>query len=258
MKTVVLAAGYGTRLRSLTEAVAKPLLRLAERPMIEYLCEKIAKIDGIDAIHIVTNQKFASHFDAWAQGCRGPTPVVVHNDGTTRVEERLGAIGDLQFTIEHGRLEDEDLLVVAGDNLIDFGLAECVRFWRGKGEASVIGVYDCGNLELTRQYSTVEVDAQDRVRAFVEKPQKPTTTLVGTAVYVYHRNHVRLIGQYLADGHPRDQPGNLVSWLHTRAPVYGYRFDGVWMDVGSDTELLAADNLMRERSGLPKRDSYRP
>jgi len=258
MKAIILAAGYATRLKPLTDATAKPLLPLAGRPMIEYLCDRIAEVDEVDAIHLVTNQKFAASFEGWVRRHSGRQPVILHNDGTTSAQDRLGAIGDIHFTVEHGNLAGSDLLVVAGDNLIDFSLAECVRFWHGKGEADVIALCDCRDLDLVKQYSMVEVDPHDRVRSFVEKPKNPTSTLTGTAVYVYHRMHVGLIAQYVADGQPCDAPGNLISWLYTRVPVYGYRFEGTWLDIGDEPELLRADNLMRERQGLRPRKSYRP
>jgi glucose-1-phosphate thymidylyltransferase len=226
--------------------------------MIEHLCDRIAAVDEVDAIHLVTNQKFASSFDDWARSYGGRLPVIVHNDGTSSDQDRLGAIGDIQFALEHGKLAGSDLLVIAGDNLIDFCLASCVQFWRDKGEASVIAIYDCADLELIKQYSVVEVDEQDRVRSFVEKPKKPTSSLAGTATYIYHRNHVPLVKQYLDEGQPRDQPGNLIAWLCPRAPVYGYRFEGMWLDVGNVAELLRADNMMRERCGMQRRDTYRP
>jgi glucose-1-phosphate thymidylyltransferase len=225
--------------------------------MIEHLCDRIAEVDEVDAIHLVTNQKFASSFDDWAGSYHGRQPVIVHNDGTASEQDRRGAIGDIQFAVEHGKLAGSDLLVIAGDNLIDLSLASCVHFWRGKGEASAIAVYDCGDAELIKQYSVVEVDEQDRVRSFVEKPKKPTSTLAGTATYVYHRNHVPLVKQYLDEGQPRDQPGNLIAWLCPRVPVYGYHFDGIWLDIGNEAELLRADNMMRDRSGLVRRETYR-
>jgi glucose-1-phosphate thymidylyltransferase len=258
MKAIILAAGYATRLRPLTESVAKPLLPLAGRPMIEYLCDRIGEVDEIDSIHLVTNRKFSQSFEEWAAGYRGRQTVIVHDDGTKSAEERLGAIGDMYFVVGRAKLEGNDLLVVAGDNLVDFSLVDCVRFWHSKGEASVNALYDCHDPELVKQYSLVELDSQDRILSFIEKPENATGTLVGTATYVYHRNHVPLVGQYLKEGRPRDQPGNLVCWLCPRVPVYGFRADGIWLDIGNDAELLRADNLMRERTGLRRRDTYQP
>jgi glucose-1-phosphate thymidylyltransferase len=257
MKAIVLAAGYATRLRPLTNTVAKPLLPLAGRPMIDYIYDKIAGVSAVDAVHVVTNAKFASGFAAWAAAHTGPIPIHVHDDKTTNNEDRLGAIGDIRFTIEEGKLGGHDLLICAGDNLFDYSLADYVQYWSAKGEASCLAVYQCDDIELVKQYSIVEIDAHDRITSFIEKPKNPTTQLVGTATYIYHRQHIRLLEQYLAEGNSPDQPGNLVAWLHKRAPVFAYRFSGGWFDIGNQNELLQADNLMRGRVGMPRRDEYK-
>ena len=150
----------------------------------------------------------------------------------------------------------DDLLVIAGDNLFDFRLVDFVDFWRGKGTASAVAVYDCGDLELATHYGVVEVGEDDRVVSFEEKPSEPRSTLVATACYLYHREHVPLVERYLAEGNPPDQPGRLVAWLHEREPVYGYRLPGLWYDVGNPEQLLEADNRWRANIGLPARDTY--
>lgn len=251
MKALVLAAGYATRLYPLTKAVAKPLLPLAERPMLDYLLERIREVDEIDEIHVVTNHKFAGAFEEWA----ATRDVTVHDDGTTSEDDRLGAIGDIRFFVERTGVDD-DLLVVAGDNLFDYSLADYVAWWHGKGVASAVVLYDVGDLELAKKYSSVDVDADDRLTAFVEKPEDPTSTLVATAAYLYHRAHVPLVERYLAEGSPPDQPGRFVAWLVPRAPVYGYRVGGDWRDIGDAAQLLDADNHLRRLAGLPSRDSY--
>ena len=151
---------------------------------------------------------------------------------------------------------DDDLLVIAGDNLIEFSLAAYVDFWRGKGVASALAVRDVGSLELARQYGVVDVDADGRIVGFLEKPDEPPSTLAATATYLYHREHVPLVGRYLAEGNPADQPGRLVGWLHQREPVYAYEFEGGWYDIGDHEQLLEADNRLRRRAGLPERDAY--
>jgi glucose-1-phosphate thymidylyltransferase len=155
-------------------------------------------------------------------------------------------------------LDGDDLLVVAGDNLFDASLAEFADWWRGKGVASALGVHDVGDRELARQYGIVAVDDDDRVVSFVEKPEEPPSTLAATATYLYHRAHVSLLERYLAEGNSPDQPGRFLVWLHTREPVYGYRFAGDWLDIGDRDQLLAADNRLREREGLPLREEYAP
>jgi glucose-1-phosphate thymidylyltransferase len=170
-------------------------------------------------------------------------------------EDRLGAIGDIAFVLERIGTDD-DLLVVAGDNLFDSALGDFVEFTRGKGVASGVAVYDCGDLGLAAQYGIVDVDENDRITAFEEKPPAPKTTLVATAAYVYHREHVPLIARYLDEGNPPDQPGRLVAWLYRREPVYAYRFPGLWFDIGNPEQLLEADNHWRERAGLLPRETY--
>ncbi len=256
MKAIVLAGGYATRLRPLTDTVAKPLLPVGGRPMVDYIYDKIAEVADVNALHVVTNARFADDFSSWAAEHGGRVPIFVHNDGTTSNEDRLGAIGDIAFSIERAGLAGEDLLVVAGDNLFDFSLLHYVAFWRGKGDGSCIALYECPDPELVKQYSIVEIDDDDRVTSFVEKPQEPVSNLVAIATYLYHRDHVALIPRYLAEGNSPDQPGNLVAWLHTRVPVYGYRFEGEWLDIGDREQLLDADNRMRRRLGLPPRAHY--
>jgi glucose-1-phosphate thymidylyltransferase len=256
VKAIILGAGYATRLRPLTDTIAKPLLPVGGRPMIDYIYDKIAEVKEVDAVHVVTNQKFSKSFEAWAAQHARPVPVEVHNDGTLSNEDRLGAIGDIRFTVERAGLEENDLLILAGDNVFDFSLVDYVRFWRSKGDGSCIALYPCPDMELVKQYSIVELDEQDRVTSFIEKPQNPTTNLVGIAAYVYHHDHVPLVQQYLNEGHSPDQPGHFIAWLHQRAPVYGYRFKGIWLDIGNRQQLLQADNLLRERKGLPPRDEY--
>jgi glucose-1-phosphate thymidylyltransferase len=257
MHAVVLAAGYATRLRPLTDRVAKPLLPLAGRPMLDYLAEKIDEVADVEALHVVTNSRFAADFESWAGGRSGRLPVRVHDDGTSSNSDRLGAIGDLRFVVEQAGLDGEDLLVVAGDNLFDFSLAEYTRFWRGRG-GSAIGVHDVGDLRLARQYGVVELGDDDRVVSLVEKPQEPASTLASIAAYLFTAEHAGLVRTYLDEGNAPDQPGRFVVWLYPRAPVYGYRFEGEWLDIGDYSQVLEADNRMRRRAGLPERDEYRP
>jgi glucose-1-phosphate thymidylyltransferase len=250
LKALILAAGYATRLRPLTDSVPKQLLPVGGRPMVDWILDKIREA-GLDDVHLVTNGRFAAQFGQWADG----RDVVVHDDGTTSNDDRLGAIGDIRFVQERVDLDD-DLLVIAGDNLFDYSLSEYVDFWRGKDGASALAVHDVGDLGLARKYGIVSVDDDDRIVKFVEKHENPASTLAATATYLYAREHARLVPAYLEEGNPPDQPGNYVAWLHKREPVYAYRFEGGWYDIGDPEQLLAADNRMRERAGLPARDTY--
>jgi glucose-1-phosphate thymidylyltransferase len=247
LKALILAAGYATRLRPLTDTIPKQLLPVGGRPMVDWILDRIAETSA-EELHLVTNARFAPDFEEWA----ADKDVRVHNDGTTSNEDRLGAIGDIDFV---GL--DDDLLAIAGDNLFDFSLADYQSFWRGKG-GSCVAVHDVGDRELAKKYGIVDVDEDDRITNFVEKPTEPPTTLCATATYLYTREHAGLIPTYLAEGNPPDQPGNFIAWLYRRAPVYAYRFEGEWYDIGDRDQLLEADNRMRRRNGLPERAEYSP
>jgi glucose-1-phosphate thymidylyltransferase len=247
VKALILAAGYATRLRPLTDTIPKQLLPVGGRPMVDWILERIEETSA-DEVHLVTNARFAAVFERWAEG----KDVRIHDDGTTSNEDRLGAIGDIDFV---GL--DDDLLAIAGDNLFDYSLAEYESYWRAKG-GSAVAVHDVGDRELAKQYGIVDVDADDRITNFVEKPEDPPTTLCATATYLYRRDHAALVPEYLAAGNPPDQPGNFVAWLHKREPVYAYRFAGDWYDIGDQAQLLEADNRMRRRVGLPERTAYSP
>jgi glucose-1-phosphate thymidylyltransferase len=253
VKALILAAGYATRLRPLTDVWAKELLPVGGQPIIDSIVERIDAVREIDEIHVVTNARKASAFQAWADG----SGVVIHDDGTTSNDNRLGAIGDLRFVIEQAGLDD-DLLVIAGDNLFEFSLVDLVDFWYRKDGGSVVAVREVGSRALARRLGIVALDDDDRVVDFVEKPEDPPSTLAATATYLFTRDHVRLVGTYLDDGNLPDQPGRFVAWLHRREPVYGWRFEGEWFDIGDAEQLLEADNCLRVERGLPVRAAYSP
>jgi glucose-1-phosphate thymidylyltransferase len=250
VKALILAAGYATRLRPLTDDRPKMLLPLAERPMLDYLVDRIREVPEIEEIHLVTNARFADAFRDWA-----PADVVVHDDGTSSNEDRLGAIGDIAFAIDRGGLQGEDLLIVAGDNLIGYSLADFASFWHAH-DGSAIAVREIDDRNLLTQYGVVELDDDDRVVGLEEKPAQPKSDLAATASYLYLGEHLALLPRYLGDGNPPDAPGNFMVWLYTREPVYGYRAEGEWHDIGDLGQLLAADNMLRERAGLATRPEY--
>lgn len=254
MKAIILAAGYATRLQPLTDSWAKELLPVGGRPIIDWILDAVTEAGAVDEVHVVTNARKAPWFETWAAG----RDVTVHDDGTTSNDDRLGAVGDMQFVIERAGLDD-DLIVIAGDNLFDYRIDELVGFWEAKGQdTSAVAVRAVGSLELAAQYGIVTLAPDDRIVEFVEKPEAPASTLAATATYVFSRAHAKLIRMYLEDGNPGDQPGRYIAWLHRREPVYGWVFDTTWYDIGNHEQLLEADNRMRERAGLGARAAYSP
>jgi glucose-1-phosphate thymidylyltransferase len=253
VRALILAAGYATRLRPLTDTWAKELLPVGGRPIVDRILANLAEVDDIDEVHLVTNARKAPWFHEWAAG----RDVTIHDDGTTSNDDRLGAIGDMLFVVDRIG-DDDDLLVIAGDNLFDFQLGDLVAYWRTKGVASAVAVRDVGSLELARQYGIVDLDDDGRIQSFVEKPPEAASTLAATATYLYHREHVGLIRTYVESEANADQPGRLVAWLYQREPVYGWVFTEPWYDIGDQEQLLEADNRLRAASGLPTRAAYEP
>ena len=255
MKALVLAAGYATRLRPLTDETAKPLLPLAGRPMLDYVCDRIDEVEEVGELHVVSNARFAGAFERWAEARRGRLRPLVHDDGTRSNEERLGAIADVRFVVEQAGLSGEDLLVVAGDNLFDFSLRAQVEFWRSHSASadgaavSCVAVNRLADRELVSLYGVVVLSEDGRVLDFVEKPKQPPSDLIATASYIFAAGHVGLIDRYLGEGNSPDQPGNFLAWLHSREPVYGFVFEELWLDIGDYEQLRAADELLRARLG---------
>ncbi len=256
MKALVLAAGYATRLRPLTDETAKSLLELAGRPMLDYVCDRIDEAADVDELHLISNSRFAADYERWANARKGRLRPLVHDDGTRSNEERLGAIVDMRLAIDWAGLEGEDLLVVAGDNLFDFSLGAQVEFWRSRGEinegaaVSCVAVQRCSDAERVSSYGVIELSPEGRITGFVEKPERPASDLIATAAYVFAGEHLALVDHYLEEGNSPDQPGYFLAWLYSREPVYGFVFEELWLDIGSPEQLRAADELLRGRLGL--------
>lgn len=248
MKVLILAAGYATRLYPLTLTQPKPLLQVAGKPMVDYVLENLAPIPGIDRVYIVTNAKFADTFQAWADQHRATQPKLeftIVNDGSTDDSNKLGAIGDLNLVLERENLDD-DLIVVAGDNLFNHSLADFGTFCKARQEV-VLGVYDVGSLDQAKKYGVVAVDSSGRIVSFVEKPSNPASTQIGIALYFYPRKTLPLIRQYVAEGNNPDQPGRLIQWLYPKQPVFTWAVPGIWYDIGSKETLEEANRIFSRK-----------
>jgi glucose-1-phosphate thymidylyltransferase len=239
VKAVILAAGYATRLYPLTEDRPKHLLEVGGRPILDRLLEQLP-LDDLDTVYVITNAKFADRFREWAEGFAARVEVI--DDGTTSEDDKLGAIGDLALAIEQKGIDD-DLLIAAGDSLFTERLDGIARSGRER-DAVTVSVYDVGDLEAIRRLSSLGVDAGGRVVSFEEKPERPTSTLAGIALYYFPRSSLPLVTDYLADGNNPDQPGRLVEWLYTRVPVYAWRVPGRWIDVGTPDALAEAERAL--------------
>lgn len=248
MKVILLAAGYATRLYPLTLTQPKPLLPVAGKPMVEYVLDNLATIDGLDRVYIVTNAKFTGHFQEWSDAYRvrnARLQFTVVNDGSTDDTNKLGAIGDIHFVLQQQAVDD-DLIVVAGDNLFSQDLSEFGRFCRSKA-APVVAVYDVKDIEQVKKYNSLKLGPDGRITFFEEKHPHPENTLSAIALYYYPRAVLPLIRQYVAEGNNPDQPGRLIQWLYPRRPVYTWTVPGLWYDIGSKETLAEANRIFAAR-----------
>ena len=244
MNALILAAGYATRLYPLTLNKAKPLLEVGGKPIIEWLFDNLVSIPDLRTVYIVTNDKFAKDFRDWANAYEDrhrPCHIKIINDGSKSDDDKLGAIGDINLVLTRESLTNEDLLVIAGDNLFKQSLTDFVK--TAKDSPATVAVYDVGNLEAMKKYGTVTIDSKGTITNFEEKPKEPKSTLAAIALYYYTREVLPLFMTYLAAGNNPDQPGLFLQWLYTRKPVKTFEIKGCWLDIGSKETLKNADKL---------------
>ncbi len=247
MNVLILAAGYATRLYPLTLTKAKPLLEVAGKPMIEWVLDNLAPVPDLGTVYIVTNNKFAADFQAWADGYNERQPKIkfqIVNDQSTSDQDKLGAIGDIHLVINQEKLDRDGLLVVAGDNLFSESLEKFAAFC--EGTAATLATYDVGDLEEIKKYNNLTLDGEGRIMAFEEKPKNPTGTITGIALYYYAPETIKLINTYIEEGNNPDQPGRFVQWLYTRVPVNTYPVPGTWFDIGSKETLEEANGIFAQ------------
>lgn len=251
MKAIILAAGYATRLYPLTENRPKPLLEIGGKPILQYLLEKIEPLDLVDEVIIATNDRFYDQFVDWMAGFVYSKTIIVLNDGTTANENRLGAIADLCFALKERQL-DEDLLVLAGDNLFDFALTDFVAYYQ-EVRADCITAHQLDDLEELRKTGVIETNGEGRVLSFAEKPMDPRSNLAVPPFYIYRRDTIPLLKEYLQAGENPDAPGNFIPWLLKRKKVYAFRFEGARYDIGTlESYRLVNELFLRSITNISK------
>src|SRR5437588_1315593 len=245
MNPLILAAGYATRLYPLTLNTAKPLLVVGGKPIIEWVVDNLAGVPDLETIYVVTNDKFAADFETWSEQYQNRHPEFrfkIVNDGSTSDEDKLGAIGDINFVVTRENLTQSSLLLIAGDNLFTESLSNFVE--RAREADATVAVYDVGDLEAIKKYGNITIDAEGIITRFEEKPKKPQGTLAAIAIYYYSPAVLFLLTTYLAAGNNPDQPGRFVQWLYTRKPVKTFQVKRKWLDIGSKETLEKADAIL--------------
>ncbi len=229
MKCLILAAGYATRLYPLTENFPKPLLEVQGKTILDWLIDDIDTLGTVDEYVVISNHKFAHHFDKWAAGKAQKVTVV--DDGTSTNETRLGAVCDIQFAIDTLALDD-DVLVIAGDNLLDFSLTRFITYAQTKQTSCIMRYYET-NEEKLKKCGVVTIDGNDKILRMTEKSPTPETHWCTPPFYYYTKEDAKLVKAGIEAGCGTDAPGSYIAWLCTQTPVHAMEMPGKRYDIGN-------------------------
>lgn len=241
MKCVILAAGYATRLYPLTENFPKPLLEVQGKPILDWLIEDIG--NTVDEFIVISNHRFAGIFAEWA--AKRPEKITVLDDGTESNETRLGAVRDVQFAIDERKLSD-DLLVIAGDNLLDFSLKTFINYYRLKGTTCIMRYYE-PNTEKLHKTGVAVVDEGDRILSMEEKPAEPKSHWCTPPFYIYKASDVPLVQKGIESGCGVDAPGSFIAWLSGQTAVHAFEMPGKRYDIGN---LASYEEVQKNYKGM--------
>lgn len=229
MKCLILAAGYATRLYPLTENFPKPLLEVGGKTILDWLVDDIHTCGLVDEYVVISNHKFAHHFENWAAA--KAMKVTVVDDGTDSNESRLGAVKDIQFAIDKLGMDD-DMLVIAGDNVLEFSLTRFVKYAVQKNTSCIMRYYEPESKKLSKS-GVVEIDGSDRVLSMEEKPAQPKSNWCCPPFYYYTRQDAGLVARGIEAGCGTDAPGSYIAWLCTQTTVHAMEMPGKRFDVGN-------------------------
>ena len=243
MKCLILAAGYATRLYPLTENFPKPLLQVGEKTILDWLVDDIDTAGLVDEYVVISNHKYAHHFENWAK--TKSVKVTVVDDGTESNETRLGAVRDIQFAIDQLGLDDE-MLVIAGDNVLDFSLTKFIRYAKEKNTSCIMRYFEGSQQKLTK-CGVVQIDENDRIIGMEEKPAQPKSNWCCPPFYFYTREDARLVAKGIEAGCGTDAPGSYIAWLCGETVVYAMEMPGKRYDVGN---LESYEKIKKEYEGI--------
>lgn len=241
MKALILAAGYAVRLYPLTRQYPKPLLKISGSAIIDYILDKIECLDEIDEIIIVTNSKYFLLFKKWAAKKKTAKKISLIDDLTSTPQNKRGAIGDMDFSINNSAKIKDDLLVIGGDNLFGGSLRGFLSFAKKIRNYPVIGIYDIEDLKQANKYGVVKLDKNNKVIDFKEKPKVPKSSLVAMCLYYLPKSKLKSVKEYLDSKNNRsDATGFYVDWLSRNYSVFGFVFKQQWYDIGDRVFLNKA------------------
>lgn len=245
MKCLILAAGYATRLYPLTENFPKPLLTVGDKTILDWLIDDIDTSGLVDEYVVISNHKYACHFESWAKSKKQKITVV--DDGTDSNETRLGAVKDIQFAIDSLHIDD-DMIVIAGDNVLDFSLTRFISYAKEKNASCIMRYYEPEEKKLLK-CGVVTIDSNDKVLEMTEKSPTPATHWCCPPFYYYTRDDARLVGKGIDSGCGTDAPGSYIAWLCTQTTVYAMEMPGSRYDIGN---LESYEKVKAEYKGITR------
>lgn len=232
MKALILAAGYAVRLRPLTLNTSKSLLEIGKKKIVDRIIDKLSGIKGLDEIYVITNARFFDNFKDWIKRSYHKDKISLINDGTMTNETRHGAIKDIKIAIAEKAIDD-DLVVVAGDNLFELDLNKFLNFAGERRDGVSVALYDLKDVKAATKFGVVQLDDDKRIIDFEEKPERPKSALVSTCIYYFPKEKIGLIDKYVGTQDKKlDAPGHYISWLSKTERVYGFVFTEKWYDIG--------------------------
>lgn len=243
MKCLILAAGYATRLYPLTENFPKPLLKVGDKTILDWLIDDIDSAGLVDEYVVISNHKYAHHFEEWAKDKSQKITVV--DDGTSTNETRLGAVKDIQYAIDTLGLED-DMLVIAGDNVLDFSLTKLLAYARSKNTSCIMRYYEADEQKLLK-CGVVTIDENDKVLDMTEKSPNPATHWCCPPFYYYTKDDAKLVQKGIDSGCGTDAPGSYIAWLCKQTEVHAMEMPGKRYDIGN---LESYEKVQKEYKGI--------
>jgi len=241
MNILILAAGYGTRLYPLTLKIAKPLIPINNKPILNFLVQKIEGIKknfSIDKINLVCNNKFYNSFLEWQK--KYSIEMNIINDGSNSERDKCGAVKDIRLGID----KEIDWLILGGDNIFEDSLIEFLNFSKDLGYPT-IGIYDINDIKKASHFGVVNMDKENRIIDFFEKPKSPPSTLIASCIYYFPKNSLDFLDSFLNSNLNPDAAGTYISWLVKKYKVFGYKLKGKWLDIGNFNSLKEAEEIFK-------------
>lgn len=245
MKCLILAAGYATRLYPLTQNFPKPLLKVGEKTILDWLIDDIETSKTINEYVVISNHKFAHHFNDWAKD--KPYKITVLDDGTSSNETRLGAVRDIQFAIDKLNI-NEDVMVIAGDNVLDFSLTKFIDYIKSKNTSCVMRYFE-PNKEKLIKCGVLEIDDNEKILNMTEKPSQPASNWCCPPFYYYTAEDTQRVKEGIKEGCNTDAPGSYIAWLCKVSDVYAMEMPGSRYDIGN---LQSYEKVQNEYKGISK------